>query len=142
MTCKLWPRRVGGPSRPRWRVVRTRFGARRASALTCHSVRVYLSRETDGRALSPAPISSRFPTLPKPLESYWIVVGCKADGTLLGIKRINTLGVDPVAATVQCTVPDDAPPGTHHWSVLVMNDTFVGCDQEYAFSMDVEAVPM
>ena len=107
------------------------------------SVKVTMRRDADAsRDLPPAPVSDRFPCHAKELESFWVLVGCKQTGALLGIKKVNTLATEPLAVTVKCSVPEDTTAGRQKWTLFVMNDTFLGVDQEFNFTMDVEPAEM
>ncbi|CAA9987030.1 pre-mRNA-splicing helicase BRR2, putative [Plasmodium knowlesi strain H] len=69
-------------------------------------------------------------------ELWWVVIGIKKMNLLLSIKKqslvkaVNNLKVN-------FELPDQ--PGRYDVVIYIINDCYVGCDQEYEFSIDVEA---
>uniref|UniRef100_A0A670Z821 U5 small nuclear ribonucleoprotein 200 kDa helicase n=1 Tax=Pseudonaja textilis TaxID=8673 RepID=A0A670Z821_PSETE len=83
--------------------------------------------------LSPAPtLSSRLlPPLQKREEGWWVVIGDSKSNSLISIKRLTLqqkVKLDFVAPTT----------GTHNYTLYFMSDAYMGCDQEYKFSVDVK----
>ncbi|CAE7862961.1 Snrnp200 [Symbiodinium sp. KB8] len=68
------------------------------------------------------------------LEEWWLVVGDPQKGTLYAIRRI-TLGKRS-KVPLKFQAPD--VPGSHSLQLYFMCDSYVGCDQEYEFDLDVE----
>jgi len=66
-------------------------------------------------------------------ENWWLVVGEEASKTLLAIKRV-TVGRE-LNLKLEFTVPT---PGRHDLKLFLMSDSYVGVDQEPAFSVMVE----
>uniref|UniRef100_A0A8C0FK63 Activating signal cointegrator 1 complex subunit 3 n=1 Tax=Bubo bubo TaxID=30461 RepID=A0A8C0FK63_BUBBB len=64
-------------------------------------------------------------------EGWWVVIGDSKSNSLISIKRL----------TLQQKVKLDfvAPAtGTHNYTLYFMSDAYMGCDQEYKFSVDVK----
>jgi pre-mRNA-splicing helicase BRR2 len=89
------------------------------------SLVVQLEREFDESAgvLGPVPA----PLFPKEqAEGWWLVIGTQ-EGVLLGIKRVS------FGLKTQEKI-DFMPPtkvGEHELKILLMSDSFIGCDQEF-----------
>ncbi|KAL2018870.1 hypothetical protein VTK56DRAFT_295 [Thermocarpiscus australiensis] len=66
-------------------------------------------------------------------ESWWLVVGEESSRTLHGIKRV-TVGRE-LSLRLEFTVPT---PGRRDLKLFLMSDSYVGVDQEPAFSVMVE----
>ncbi|CAK0763687.1 DExH-box ATP-dependent RNA helicase DExH12 [Coccomyxa viridis] len=88
-----------------------------------------MEREIEGD-LRPAD-APRFPG--RKDENWWLVVGDPSSNTLLAIKRqaLQKKG----RAKLDITAP--ATPGTHHLTLYFMCDSYMGCDQEYEFDLEV-----
>ena len=67
-------------------------------------------------------------------ESWWLVVGNVKKGTLAAIKRI-TLGRKS-KVKLEFQAPPEA--GKADFTLFFMCDSYLGCDQEYEFSIDVK----
>lgn len=65
-------------------------------------------------------------------ESWWLVVGDTSSGTLLAIKRL-TLMQKSTHQKLEFDVPAGA--GSHQLVLYFMCDSYLGCDQEYKFSV-------
>jgi len=68
----------------------------------------------------------------KKTENWWLVVGEESSKTLLAIKRV-TIG-RALNVKLEFTVPT---PGNHDLKLFLMSDSYVGVDQEPAFSVKV-----
>uniref|UniRef100_A0A8C1DWS1 Activating signal cointegrator 1 complex subunit 3 n=1 Tax=Cyprinus carpio carpio TaxID=630221 RepID=A0A8C1DWS1_CYPCA len=66
-------------------------------------------------------------------EGWWVVIGDPKSNSLISIKRLTLqqkakVKLDFVAPIV----------GVHNYTLYFMSDAYMGCDQEYKFSMDVK----
>lgn len=88
-------------------------------------VRVVLERQREsGPVFAP-----RFPGVKQ--ETWWLVVGDGNDN-LLAIKRV-TLG----ARSASTLSMEALPPGRHELKLSFMCDSYLDCDQEYPFVLNV-----
>eukprot|EP01035_Chromulina_nebulosa_P017991 gene17991-23628_t len=89
------------------------------------SVVVQLVRDTEDAPV----VSSRYPHFKN--MGWWLLVGDKSSNTLHSIKR--------VAMQSKFTLEFDAPadPGDYNLTLFFMNDSYLGCDQEYEFNITV-----
>jgi pre-mRNA-splicing helicase BRR2 len=95
-------------------------------------IMVQLEREmADGEELGPV-IAPRYPK--RKDEAWWLVVGDVKKGTLAAIKRV-TLGRKS-KVKLEFQAPADA--GKADYTLFFMCDSYLGCDQEYEFSLDVK----
>uniref|UniRef100_A0A8C1M0Z5 Activating signal cointegrator 1 complex subunit 3 n=1 Tax=Cyprinus carpio TaxID=7962 RepID=A0A8C1M0Z5_CYPCA len=90
-------------------------------------VQVQLEREEEVTGPVIAPL---FPQ--KREEGWWVVIGDPKSNSLISIKRLTLqqkakVKLDFVAPVV----------GVHNYTLYFMSDAYMGCDQEYKFSMDV-----
>jgi len=67
-------------------------------------------------------------------EGWWLVVGEPKRNLLLSIKRISLQR--RTKAKLDFVAPDD--PGKHDLVLYFMCDSYLGCDQEYEFTINVE----
>jgi len=66
-------------------------------------------------------------------ENWWLVVADKASSTLLSIKRV------PLQQRATVSLAFTAPATGHHkLNLLFMCDSYLGCDQEFEFDIDVK----
>ncbi|MEE6509945.1 hypothetical protein FKM82_028521, partial [Ascaphus truei] len=91
-------------------------------------VLVQLEREEEVTGPVIAPL---FPQ--KREEGWWVVIGDSKSNSLISIKRLTLqqkakVKLDFVAPTT----------GTHNYTLYFMSDAYMGCDQEYKFSVDVK----
>uniref|UniRef100_A0A8C1M4X2 BRR2 homolog n=1 Tax=Cyprinus carpio TaxID=7962 RepID=A0A8C1M4X2_CYPCA len=91
-------------------------------------VQVQLEREEEVTGPVIAPL---FPQ--KREEGWWVVIGDPKSNSLISIKRLTLqqkakVKLDFVAPIV----------GVHNYTLYFMSDAYMGCDQEYKFSMDVK----
>ena len=94
---------------------------------------VSLEREMDESDELGAVVAPRYPKK-KDSESWWLVVGDVKKGTLSAIKRVNLGRKQKVKLEFQA--PSD--PGNVEYTLFFMCDSYLGCDQEYEFSVDVK----
>ncbi|KAM0836389.1 hypothetical protein ACQ4PT_062371 [Festuca glaucescens] len=77
------------------------------------------------------------PRFPKPKEEgWWLVVGDASGSTkqLLAIKRVAL----QKRARVKLEFTAAAEPGRKDYMIYLMSDSYLGCDQEYEFTVDVK----
>lgn len=67
----------------------------------------------------------------KKTENWWLVVGEESTKNLLAIKRVTIPGAE-LQTKLEFTVPT---PGKHDLKLFLMSDSYVGVDQEPAFSV-------
>ena len=94
---------------------------------------VSLEREMDESDELGAVVAPRYPKK-KDSESWWLVVGDVKKGTLSAIKRVNLGRKQKVKLEFQA--PSD--PGNVEYTLFFMCDSYLGCDQEYEFSVNVK----
>ena len=68
-------------------------------------------------------------------EGWWLVVGDTKSNTLLAIKRVSLQRRSKVK--LDFTAPSDV--GMKPYTLYFMCDSYLGCDQEYPFTVDVKA---
>ena len=68
-------------------------------------------------------------------EGWWLVVGDSHTNTLLSIKRL-TLNKE-AKVKLEFTAPED--PGDYNFTLYLMSDSYMGCDQEYEINVTVVA---
>jgi pre-mRNA-splicing helicase BRR2 len=90
---------------------------------------VQLERELEGE-LGPA-VAPRYPK-PKE-EAWWLVVGSPKKGTLSAIKRVTLVR----KAKVKLEFNAPAEEGAHDLALYFMCDSYLGADQEHAFTLTV-----
>uniref|UniRef100_S4RJ64 SEC63 domain-containing protein n=1 Tax=Petromyzon marinus TaxID=7757 RepID=S4RJ64_PETMA len=66
-------------------------------------------------------------------EGWWVVIGDPKTNSLISIKRLTL----QQKAKVKLDFVAPAP-GTHHYTLYFMSDAYMGCDQEYRFSVEVQ----
>ncbi|KAK4881295.1 hypothetical protein RN001_004614 [Aquatica leii] len=93
------------------------------------SVHVAVQLEREDEVSGPV-IAPFFPQ--KREEGWWVVIGDPKTNSLLSIKRLTLqqkarIKLDFVAPS----------PGHHSYTLYFMSDAYLGCDQEYKFSIDV-----
>ncbi|KAK3589739.1 hypothetical protein CHS0354_021060 [Potamilus streckersoni] len=92
------------------------------------NVIVSLDREDDVSGPVVAPF---FPQ--KREEGWWVVIGDSKNNSLLSIKRLTL----QQKAKVKLDFVAPAP-GHYSYTIFFMSDAYMGCDQEYKFSIDVK----
>ena len=74
------------------------------------------------------------PLFPRPkAEGWWLVVGEPKANAILALKRVTLAQ----RANVRLAFPAPAEPGSHAVSLLLICDSYAGCDQEYGFDLAV-----
>ena len=90
-------------------------------------VEVKLDREDEVTGPVIAPF---FPT--KREEGWWVIIGDPKSNSLLSIKRLT---LQQKARFVLDFVAPRA--GRHSYTLYFMSDSYLGCDQEYKFNLDI-----
>jgi pre-mRNA-splicing helicase BRR2 len=91
---------------------------------------VTLARDLEGTEVGPVDA----PRYPKPKEEgWWLVVGDTKSNQLLAIKRVSLQRKSKVK--LEFAAPADT--GRKSYTLYFMCDSYLGCDQEYNFSVDV-----
>ena len=67
-------------------------------------------------------------------EGWWVVIGAPKSNSLISIKRLTL----QQKAKVKLDFVAPAP-GKHSYLLYFMSDAYMGCDQEYKFTVDVHA---
>ncbi|CAN4098719.1 unnamed protein product [Withania somnifera] len=97
------------------------------------SVQVTLERELEGRTEVGPVFAPRYPKTKE--EGWWLVVGDTKSNQLLAIKRVTLQRKSRVK--LDFAAPVEA--GTRNYTLYFMCDSYLGCDQEYSFTLDVKA---
>ena len=96
------------------------------------TLQVTLEREMEGRQ-DLGPVDA--PRFPKPKEEgWWLVVGDPKSNQLLAIKRVSLQRRSKVK--LDFTAPNEV--GRKTYTLFFMCDAYLGCDQEYEFTIDVK----
>ncbi|KHJ42995.1 Sec63 domain protein [Trichuris suis] len=69
-------------------------------------------------------------------EGWWVVIGQPSSNTLISIKRISFQRTTTVK--LDFLAPE---PGSHSYTMFLMSDAYMGCDQEYKFAIEVHPSP-
>ncbi|CAH8318639.1 unnamed protein product [Eruca vesicaria subsp. sativa] len=93
---------------------------------------VMLERDMEGRTEVGAVDAPRYPKTKE--EGWWLVVGDTKTNQLVAIKRVSLQKKAKVKLDFH--VPSEA--GEKALTLYFMCDSYLGCDQEYAFSVDVK----
>ncbi|KEH28650.1 U5 small nuclear ribonucleoprotein 200 kDa helicase [Medicago truncatula] len=93
---------------------------------------VTLERDIDGKTKIGPVDAPRYPKAKE--EGWWLVVGDTKTNSLLAIKRVSLQR--KLKAKLQFAAPDDA--GKKSYILYFMCDSYMGCDQEYSFTVDVK----
>lgn len=93
------------------------------------SINVVVQLEREDEVTGPV-IAPFFPH--KREEGWWIVIGDSASNSLLSIKRITLQ--QKVKVKLDFVAPS---PGGYEYTVYLMSDCFMGCDQEYKFKVSI-----
>ncbi|GJW78543.1 DExH-box ATP-dependent RNA helicase DExH12-like protein [Tanacetum coccineum] len=91
---------------------------------------VTIERDLEGRTEVGPVDAPRYPKTKE--EGWWLVVGDTKSNQLLAIKRVSLQRKAKVKLDV--TVPSEA--GKKNFMLYFMCDSYMGCDQEYGFSVD------
>lgn len=96
------------------------------------SVQVTLERDLEGRTEVGPVFAPRYPKTKE--EGWWLVVGDTKSNQLLAIKRVTLQRKSKVK--LDFAAPAEA--GTRNYTLYFMCDSYLGCDQEYNFTLDVK----
>ncbi|KAL1219764.1 DExH-box ATP-dependent RNA helicase DExH12 [Cardamine amara subsp. amara] len=96
------------------------------------TVQVMLERDMEGRTEVGPVDAPRYPKTKE--EGWWLVLGDTKTNQLLAIKRVSLQRKTNVK--LDFTVPSE--PGEKSYTLYFMSDSYLGCDQEYSFSVDVK----
>ncbi|KAL6571973.1 DExH-box ATP-dependent RNA helicase DExH12 [Orobanche minor] len=96
------------------------------------SVHVTLERDLEGRTEVGPVDAPRFPKSKE--EGWWLVVGDTKTNQLLAIKRVTLQRKSKLK--LDFTAPTE--PGKKLYTLYFMCDSYLGCDQEYSFMVDVK----
>ncbi|XP_020102625.1 DExH-box ATP-dependent RNA helicase DExH12-like [Ananas comosus] len=97
------------------------------------TLQVTLERDLEGGRAEVGPVDA--PRYPKPKEEgWWLVVGDSSTNQLLAIKRVSLQR----KAKVKLVFTAPAEAGKKTYTIYFMCDSYLGCDQEYNFTVDVK----
>ncbi|XP_018491321.2 DExH-box ATP-dependent RNA helicase DExH12 [Raphanus sativus] len=96
------------------------------------TLQVVLERDMEGRTEVGAVDAPMYPKMKE--EEWWLVVGDTKTNQLVAIKRVSLQKKAKVKLDFQ--VPSEA--GEKSYTLYFMCDSYLGCDQEYSFSVDVK----
>ncbi len=94
-------------------------------------VEVKLEREDEAAGVGPV-VAPFFPT--KREEGWWVVIGDHRSNTLLSIKRLTLQ--QRAKFRLDFVAPRE---GSYSYTLYFMSDSYLGCDQEYKFKVEVGA---
>ncbi|XP_042508721.1 DExH-box ATP-dependent RNA helicase DExH12-like [Macadamia integrifolia] len=95
------------------------------------TLQVTLERDLEGRSEVGPVYAPRYPKAKE--EGWWLVVGDSKTNQLLAIKRVALQRKSKVK--LEFVAPAEA--GEKSYTLYYMCDSYMGCDQEYEFSLDV-----
>ncbi|KAG6487258.1 DExH-box ATP-dependent RNA helicase DExH12-like [Zingiber officinale] len=96
------------------------------------TMQVMLERDHEGRA-DIGPVDA--PRYPKPKEEgWWLVVGDTSTNQLLAIKRVALQR--KIKVKLVFTAPSEV--GEKNFTIYFVSDSYLGCDQEYKFAINVK----
>ncbi|XP_059610853.1 U5 small nuclear ribonucleoprotein 200 kDa helicase [Phlebotomus argentipes] len=93
------------------------------------TVNVVVQLEREDEVTGPV-IAPFFPQ--KREEGWWVVIGDPRSNSLLSIKRLTLQ--QKAKVKLDFVAPS---PGQHEYTLYFMSDSYLGCDQEYKFSINV-----
>ncbi|KAG5559687.1 hypothetical protein RHGRI_009265 [Rhododendron griersonianum] len=96
------------------------------------SLQVTLERDLEGKTEVGPVDSPRYPKAKE--EGWWLVVGDTKSNQLLAIKRVSLQRKAKVK--LDFAAPGEA--GKKTYTLYFMCDSYMGCDQEYSFAVDVK----
>ncbi|XP_027343786.1 DExH-box ATP-dependent RNA helicase DExH12 [Abrus precatorius] len=96
------------------------------------TVLVTLERDLEGKTEVGPVDAPRYPKAKE--EGWWLVVGDTKTNLLLAIKRVSLQR--KLKAKLEFAAPADA--GRKSYALYFMCDSYLGCDQEYGFTVDVK----
>ena len=102
----------------------------------CHpisgsTVNVVVQLEREDETVGPV-MAPFFPQ--KREEGWWVVIGDPDNNSLISIKRLNLQ--QKAKVKLDFTAPE---PGEHTFTLYYMSDSYMGCDQEYKFTIRVQS---
>jgi len=97
---------------------------------TGNLVNVACNLEREDEVAGPV-IAPFFPQ--KKEEGWWVVIGQSQTNALVSIKRLNLQ--QKASLKLDFVAPQR---GQHHYTLYFMSDSYLGCDQEYKFVVDVK----
>ncbi|KRZ08826.1 U5 small nuclear ribonucleoprotein helicase [Trichinella pseudospiralis] len=103
------------------------------SIISGQPVKVLCNLEREDEAVGPV-LAPYFPK--KKEESWWLLVGQPKQNLLTSIKRISLQ--QKTSTKLDFIAPE---PGSKQYTLFFMTDSYLGCDQEYNFSIDIKAEP-
>ena len=65
-------------------------------------------------------------------EGWWVVIGDPKSNSLISIKRLTLQ--QKAKVKLDFVAPST---GSHHYTLFYMSDAYMGCDQEYKFTISV-----
>lgn len=95
-------------------------------------LQVTLERDLEGRTEVGPVDAPRYPKAKE--EGWWLVVGHTESNSLVAIKRVSLQR--KLKVKLDFMAPMDA--GKKSYSLYFMCDSYLGCDQEYPFTIDVK----
>lgn len=96
------------------------------------TVQVTLERDLEGKTELGPVDAPRYPKAKE--EGWWLVVGDTKNNLLLAIKRVSLQR--KLKAKLEFAAPADG--GKKSYALYFMCDSYLGCDQEYGFTVDVK----
>eukprot|EP00252_Welwitschia_mirabilis_P011890 TRINITY_DN2641_c0_g2_i1.p1 TRINITY_DN2641_c0_g2~~TRINITY_DN2641_c0_g2_i1.p1 ORF type:complete len:1287 (-),score=253.33 TRINITY_DN2641_c0_g2_i1:150-3629(-) len=96
------------------------------------TVQITLERDLEGRTEVGPVHAPRYPKQKE--EGWWLVVGDPSSNQLLAIKRVSLQRKAKVK--LDFTAPQEV--GDKTYTLYFMCDSYLGCDQEYEFTIDVQ----
>ncbi|WVZ78242.1 hypothetical protein U9M48_025985 [Paspalum notatum var. saurae] len=97
------------------------------------TVQVTLERDMTNLPSEVGPVHA--PRFPKPKEEgWWLVIGDSSTNQLLAIKRVALQ--KRARVKLEFSAPGEA--GRKDYMIYLMSDSYLGCDQEYEFTVDVK----
>nr|XP_022344638.1 U5 small nuclear ribonucleoprotein 200 kDa helicase-like [Crassostrea virginica] len=93
-------------------------------------VNVLVSLEREDELVGPV-VAPFFPQ--KREEGWWVVIGDSKSNSLLSIRRLTLQ--QKAKVKLDFVAPS---PGHYNYTIFYMSDAYMGCDQEYKFSIDVK----
>ncbi|KAH0476631.1 MAG: uncharacterized protein KVP18_003020 [Porospora cf. gigantea A] len=92
---------------------------------------ITVTLEKDGDEAGPV-FASYFPV--EKDEQWWALIGNSTENTLLAIKKVTAV---KTGHTVKLCLESPDTSGDHPFGLFVMSDCYVGCDQEFQFTIRV-----
>ncbi|KRX42392.1 U5 small nuclear ribonucleoprotein helicase [Trichinella nativa] len=105
----------------------------RDSIISGQPVKICCNLEREDEAVGSV-LAPFFPK--KKEESWWLLVGQPKQNLLTSIKRISLQ--QKTSTKLDFIAPE---PGSKQYTLFFMTDSYLGCDQEYKFSIDIKGEP-